>query len=281
MRQLTLVSIFLLIAISFVHAIVIIPPVVYFVTLSISTFISSSVVSLLLFGALKGFADRKYFGKSLFDILQKIKSGVSTFIMAISCMFLALLAIYPIDLESTLIAAAISAALFLLLKFVFSLREFGALGSSKKRSLLISWLALALFIGIAFSFSALLSIQSYRVITGSGGGYPSQQAEKSPLAPLAELLTGQGAPSSAESQNLLIAPTESKKSSSVPSEAQGSELIGAIQAPSPSKAAASPTSAPASLPEQKIWFIPQSAAPCTIFADSSVQSFTPSYSCLS
>src|SRR3989344_2486564 len=135
------------------QAIVIIPPVVYFVTLSIGTFISSSIVSLLIFGALKGFANRKYWGRSAFQLLTEAKSALSSALLAILSMVAAVFAVYPIDLESVVLASLIAAILFLLTKFVSSLRQYAVSDGAARRGLILSSLTIAIFTGPATSVS--------------------------------------------------------------------------------------------------------------------------------
>ncbi|HLC47999.1 MAG TPA: hypothetical protein VJI13_02895 [Candidatus Norongarragalinales archaeon] len=260
------------------QAIVIIPPVVYFVTLSIGTFISSSIVSLLIFGALKGFANRKYWGRSAFQLLTEAKSALSSALLAILSMVAAFFAVYPIDLESVVLASLIAAILFLLTKFVSSLRQYAVSDGAARRGLILSWLTIAIFIGLATSVSALVSMQSYRIFTGSGSYAPALEKEDALLEPPADILTGAKAPSSGMRKPAMVsdgkvggqgAAAPEGKSGEEPAEGSA-DASALLPSPSPSAGAIA-----------NLWFIPKSGETCNIFADSYVQTFVPSFTCIS
>ncbi|MFH1750320.1 MAG: hypothetical protein ABH863_01430 [Candidatus Micrarchaeota archaeon] len=240
-------------------AIVIIPPVVYFVTLSISTFISSSIVAMLLFGGLKALSTRKYWGKGLYQLLSEGKSAIAEALLAIICMLAAVYAIYPVDFDSAISTAFIAAALFMLLKFILSFRLFDLSDNAGRRALLVSWATLAMFVALATTVSALASMQSYKVFTGTGGYQPGQVAEKSPLADILPISAPFSKQEAAEGGR---------------SAAPENSMVG--QEPK----SASDSSAPPTL-QDKIWFIPKSPEICNIFAESFALTFTPSFNCIS
>lgn len=283
MKRIALLAISLMLQFQFAQAIVIIPPVVYFVTLSISTFLSSALVSLLLYGGLKGIADRKFFGKNAYQLLLEAKGAISNGLLALISMFAAVFAIYPVDAKSAIEAAALAGGLFLIIKAILSIRRLANADGASRRSLVISWLVLAAFIGLATGISAMVSMQTYRIHTGFGGYLPAQIQENNALEPLADLISGVKAPQLGVSKSGTEAKAGAAKSED---EAAGAPLSSSPQA-SPSignGSQASPAplpSTPAPVVLNKLWFLPKSGEACKIFGPGYSQDFTPTFNCIS
>ncbi|MBU1198015.1 hypothetical protein KJ765_05925 [Candidatus Micrarchaeota archaeon] len=165
---------------SWAHALVVVPPTVFFLTLSISSFLVNAVVSLLLFGALKGFTNRTYFGKSVFHLLSSGVSALGTAFLALSAMLVSAFLIYPLDYESAALSALSAGVLFLILKWVSAFRAYRNVPSHTKTSLVSSWVLLALFIAFATGVSSVLAMDVIVVNTDERIEYVSAYQESSP-----------------------------------------------------------------------------------------------------
>jgi len=144
-------------------AIVIVPPVAYFLTLSLGTFLANSLVSLLVFGVLKGATARTYAGRSVYEILYQLMNACLLMLLAFPCMFLAAIAFNPIE-QSGFVASGLSAGLLALAAAgIVSLKEFRASDAGRKRTMVASLLAFAAFVAAATTVSAALAVTVYRV----------------------------------------------------------------------------------------------------------------------
>ncbi|MFH1471206.1 MAG: hypothetical protein ABIF01_05640 [Candidatus Micrarchaeota archaeon] len=144
--------------ISAAFAVVIVPPLVYFLTLSLSAFLSNAIVSLLVFGALKGLTMRKYFGKSTYEIARGFLSASGTALIAISCMLASAIIVYPLDVPGAAVSALLAGVLFLAVKFISIFAEFHLSEPKKRRSITTAILLTAAFIMLATGVSAMLAI---------------------------------------------------------------------------------------------------------------------------
>jgi hypothetical protein len=255
-----------LLFIGIANAIAIIPPVVYFVTLSISTFIANAIVALLIFGALRGISMRKYFGKGMYEIIGLGLSALSIGILAIVCMLLSIWLLPPIDFEGVLICGLAAAILFILINMLISLKQLSISDPDRKRSIIFSWVALAIFIGLATGASAQFSMQIHKLPIKTGG-YDLEnynQNSQSPIQSVSDAISGVAkSPSMAKEApaSMPAAVGEESKSTTMPS------------------VTASPQPKPTAPAETEIWFIPITSNRCIILADSFSQSFQPSFNC--
>jgi hypothetical protein len=247
------------------NAIAIIPPVVYFVTLSISTFIANAIVALLIFGALRGLSMRKYFGKGLHEILALCLSSLSIGLLAIVCMLASIWLLAPIDFEGVLASTFFAAVLFISIGLLHSVRQLSISDSNLKKSIIFGWISLALFIGLATGASAYFSLQTHKIqITAGAYDLGNYDQSKSPIQTVSDAISGvANAPSMAKEAQagMPAAADQESKNASKPT----------IGASSGSKSAA--------LAQTELWFIPKNSDRCTILADSFSQSFQPSFNC--
>ncbi|MFH0817365.1 MAG: hypothetical protein V1909_01900 [Candidatus Micrarchaeota archaeon] len=170
-KHLLLLTLICLISPAF--TVVIVPPVVYFLTLSLSAFISNAIVSLLVFGALKGLTMRKYFGKSTYELARAFLSASGTALIAISCMLASALIVYPLDVPGAALSALLAGVLFLAVKFISIFAEFHLSEPQKKHSIAVTILLTAAFITLATGVSAMLAIDIQKM----NGRYSFQDSQ--------------------------------------------------------------------------------------------------------
>lgn len=240
---------------SAVNAIAIIPPVIYFVTLSISTFLMNAIVSLLIFGFLSGLSRRKYLGKSLYETLGFTLSIIGTGFLTIFAMVVSIILLSPIDLSGVLICGLFSALLAFCAKMLLSFRQFLASDARLKRSIILSGIALALFVAFATSLSAAFSMEVHRIPLKASGSTELEygQSSESGISKLGDMVFG-------------IANSAPQMAKTYAAKESGSQLM-----PTPSQA-------PKAI-EKVLWFIPISGDICEIHAQGFVKSFQPTFNC--
>jgi hypothetical protein len=151
--------VFLLLFAGFCKGIVIVPPVVYFITLSISAFLANALVSLLLFGALRGLLFRNYFGKTPYELLKSSVSIVGMTMVAVLSMLLSVIALYPTDFRDFVFSGLLAGVLFLLFESILKFREYRLVGNSERQSIAVSLILLSAFIAVATGVSANFAIE--------------------------------------------------------------------------------------------------------------------------
>lgn len=215
------------------NAVVIIPPVVYFISVSLATFFANALVAIVGWAAVQGFSEKVYGGKTAFEIGRFAFSCIGKAIMLIAAMAFAVTFFPPFDLTSAAVtgAAAASAALVFL-----SLSKARRLLVEKEKSRLVATVVgLALFAGAVTTASSVLSLETTVV-------YRSADLTSTETAPA----TGFGQPFAGIAE---IQPAQAK----------------AMLPTAPSQEAAAPSKA--KILASQLWFFPQNATKCNIYSD--------------
>ncbi|MCX6778558.1 MAG: hypothetical protein NT157_06815 [Candidatus Micrarchaeota archaeon] len=157
------ILLFLLCLAPMAFPVVIVPPVIYFLTLSLSAFLSNALVSLVVFGALKGVTMHKYLGKSAYELAKIILSASGTAMIAIACMLASVIMVYPLDLQSAAISALLAGVLFLAVKFISIFADYRLSEKAKQRSMAASLILTAIFIALATGASAFMAVDMQKI----------------------------------------------------------------------------------------------------------------------
>jgi len=147
------------------NAIVIVSPTIYFVTLSIATFIANSIIGFLALIAVSGMLNKTFFGKKVSEIFAFLFVSIKKFVIGIISMIIALLLINPIEISSIIQGAIVAAVIFGLLFLLSEYSKFKISISQKKNNILKSATIFSLLVLIIFTFSALTSLE-IKVIAG-------------------------------------------------------------------------------------------------------------------
>ncbi|MFH1200395.1 MAG: hypothetical protein V1708_04975 [Candidatus Micrarchaeota archaeon] len=240
------------------NALVIVPPTVYFLTLSLSAFLANAVVSLFIFGALRGLLGRKLWGKSVFEVASSGVSALGTAIVALFAMACAAYFIRPLDLPSAALCALAAGVIFLAFKIVLSFKEY-IVSPGTRRALAISWLSLAAFVALAAGVSSVLAVEE-RSISTFGGYYPQYPQQGAGMAQGVANDLVQNAPAPGAAQK--------EQAGEMAKEKEGDAgIIVEPNQPGPSAAIS------------RLWFQPMSQNECVVTIGSFGKSFSPSYSC--
>ena len=230
------------------QAVVIAPPVVYWVTLSLSTFVANMLVTLFMYAAVRGFASKKLFGKSMAEIFGFVFSMIGKFIIAMIASLVALIWIAPISFPEILIASLIALLISLAVSFLAEYREF-RVSSFQSRALLSIALFSILVAGLTF-VSAFYALQT-QIIVADGSREP---------VPAASLAPSMG----------LFAPSQSAPAMMDEVREVDDFEIQKITLPTE----------PETKDTKTIRIIPTSDAPCTVSSKDSTETFTPEFNCV-
>jgi hypothetical protein len=232
------------------QAVVIAPPVVYWVTLSLSTFVANMLVTLFMYAAVRGFASKKLFGKSMAEIFGFVFSMIGKFIIAMIASLVALIWISPISFPEILIASLIALLISLAVSFLAEYREFRVSGSPSRALLSITLFSI-LVAGLTF-VSAFYALQT-QVIVADGSREPVPAVS---LAPSMGLFT--------------------------PSQSSAPAMMDEVRDTDDYEMQKSDSTSPAT--EKKdtktIRIIPISDAPCTVSSKDSTETFIPEFTCV-
>ncbi|MFH1448546.1 MAG: hypothetical protein ABIG39_06815 [Candidatus Micrarchaeota archaeon] len=158
------------------HGIIIVPPVVYFLTLSLSTFLVNALVSLLLFGAFRGLLSRRYLGRTTYELARAGISAAGNGLITIGCMVASAIIIYPVDSGGLVFSGVLSGMLFLCFKLVSGFREYSLAANTKKRSILLSWALMSVFIALVTGISANLALEVHAIHTDAWENVQTEDA---------------------------------------------------------------------------------------------------------
>ncbi|MFH1443350.1 MAG: hypothetical protein ABIG96_04925, partial [Candidatus Micrarchaeota archaeon] len=188
-----------------------------------------------------------------YQAFRFLLSFLGNAVLALICMLASILLISPIDAESVLLAALISAISFFSLRFLSSYRTYSLSNAKERPAMLIQISAISLFILVATAASAMLSMNTHKFSTTKTAGYdfPLETAPPS-QSPLDSMLD--------------------KAIGAAPVQSEMKQTIGGT----------SPSATPQPLPnelETRIWFLPKNSKPCIILGTEYVQTFFPTFSC--
>ena len=152
-------------AVSLGDAIVFIPPVVYVVTLSLGAFVTNILLFVVLWLAVKGFTDRKYFGRAPHRILAFIfRTGAKTLVF-LSSATLSVYLLDPVTLQETLRTGIAAGLLGFILLFFSGYREYRLTQKTRKIHTLMSLAVFSGFIVCATYISVSLAHETQVIHT--------------------------------------------------------------------------------------------------------------------
>ncbi|GEM_PF-2391265 len=171
-------AVFLLVFFSFnAGAIVVVPPVIYFVTLSIATFLANALIGLLAIVAVSGIANKKFFGKKLSELVYYFFGWIKKILIAVFSMLAAVFLIKPIEIISIIQGSIAALVTCLVLFFISNYSVFRIVSKQEKTRLLRSAVFFSLVISLLFGFAAFTSIETQIIATkGLGNFYPENKS---------------------------------------------------------------------------------------------------------
>ena len=240
------------------QAIVFVPPIVYFTTISIVSFITNIFLALAVWLAVKGLANRLYFGQPLHTIVSNMLGWLgSSFVIVVSSL-VPISVMHPIFVKDLALSSILAGLLCFLLLFVGSYRKIKAEQEYRKKS----WIRIILtsIVVIILSFvSASFAVKTSTLHNDSAGN--TKFTENSDIKIASGALSKAGAPS-------MVADSQSSPSPSMVSKIK--KEIGQEMQPSAPMVSDMPPENPKAASIKKIdalWFYPSDASTCRIYFD--------------
>ncbi|MBM3228925.1 hypothetical protein FJZ26_00685 [Candidatus Parvarchaeota archaeon] len=253
---------FLLLAVCLVqlsNSVVILPPVVYFASLSLAGFLANSLIALAGIAAVFGAANWRLFGKPFPTVLSSLLGFGSTVFLGILSMLLCAFLLAPRNMSQIAVASVFAASLSFVLLFLKDYRAIKAGGNESIKSL-IPIAAPSILFALVFVPIAVFSIEYNKI-------------ETQPQAPL-DALERQG-----DSSALGIKKMQ-KEAGAMPSFAEQEKTTPEENA----QAAEADASQTAQVPKQpatiSVWLLPQSEMPCIVEAGGVAREFEPKKECV-
>lgn len=144
-------------------AVVILPPIVYFASISIASFLANALISLGALAAVAGVANWKLFNSPASAIISALFGIASKLFIGILSMTVALIAFFPVSMQQIILSASSVLVVSAILLFLRDYRLFRASPKTMKLQLLKQTVAFALFFAIIFAPSAYFAIE-HRII---------------------------------------------------------------------------------------------------------------------
>ncbi len=233
---------------SLVHAIVIVPPVVYFATLSIATFISNSIIALLALLAVSGIVNKKVFGKKISELFSAFFSGIKIIFISLFSMLISIFIIWPIELISIIQGSLVAALICFCFLFISDYSKFRIVNKERKSKIIKSSLIFSIIILFVFGISANFSTSIEILTNNSKESYQS--------TPFDDVL-------SSVSDSMGVVASES-----LVDQAYKSAVSDYDYAEEKSKIILS-----------EIWFYPENKSDCIVQLGTQKFTFTPEFSC--
>lgn len=242
----SLVLLFLVLLASCAHAIVIIPPTVYIVTISLASFIGNAIILIVGWIAVSGIAAKKFFGKSVSEIMAFTFSGIKKLVVAVVSMLAALLLFNPIEIFSILTASLAAAIITLALLALGSYSKYRLVGKTEKTRLLRSTVFFAAIVFVLSALAISVSLEITQVNASPEGLFAKQAVQ--------------------ETDFRIGLPDASKEMASAPAASAPMDTAGEDAEKKVGGA-------------DRIWFYPAGAKPCIVIVGSKVFEFAPTNNC--
>ena len=152
-------ALFIVFLAPFAKAIVIVPPTIYFATISVATFAANAFIGLLAWIALSGLFNKKFFGKRLSEIFSRIFSAMKKIFIAIFSMLAAVFVVNPIEVFSIIEGAVVAAIVCGALLFLSNYSSYRSVEIERKKNLLKSTAVFSLIVLLLFGASAYSSLE--------------------------------------------------------------------------------------------------------------------------
>lgn len=266
-ERMGIICLFVLLLAGSPGAVVIVPPMVYFASISIAGFLANALISLGALAAVAGVANWKLFNSSASGIISALFGIASKLFIGLLSMAVALVAFFPVSVQQIILSASSVLVVSAILLFLRDYRLFRASQKAMKLQLLKSIAIFALFFAIVFAPSAYFAIE-YRAISTqqtalpvSASGMPGSEAGVAPFAP------GQGGAASQAIAPLAQAPAE-----------QGEAAKQVAQAPADYKGLENGKAA-GQQGDLVLWFMPQSSEDCIVEFGGAKEIFKPKREC--
>lgn len=159
----TITGLFMLLLAGSPSAVVIVPPIIYFASISIAGFLANALISLGALAAVAGVANWKLFNSPAPAIISALFGIASRLFIGIVSMTVGLIAFFPVSVQQIIVSASAVLVVSAILLFLRDYRLFRASPKTMKLQLLASTAMFALFFAIVFAPSAYFAIE-YRII---------------------------------------------------------------------------------------------------------------------
>jgi 4-amino-4-deoxy-L-arabinose transferase-like glycosyltransferase len=186
----------LLVLMASAYALVFIPPMIYFASVSIIGFLTNLVLFLAVWLAIKGYLNRSYFGKPLHEVVSLILGGLGTVAIVIFSSLLPLLIIHPILTREILLTSFIAGVLCFILLFLSKYRNFRLEDHAQRVHQVRSVAILAIAVIIVTFVSAYFALETTVLHTNGQQGTEFQQAQQSASMGLNKIASEARAPMS-------------------------------------------------------------------------------------
>jgi len=142
------------------NAIVIVPPIIYFVTFSIGTFILNIFIMTAVYIASRGLINRFYFGRHMHEIVGILFSYLGYILTIISTSFISIAIFDPIDAKSLFYASIFSTFLSFLVMALNNFRRYVLSDRGRRNDVIISMLVFSVIVFVITFVSAYFSIST-------------------------------------------------------------------------------------------------------------------------
>ncbi len=261
------------------YPIVIVPPIVYFASLSIGAFLANSLIALFALAAVAGAANWKIFNKPFPHIISAGFGFASTVFLGISSMLVAALLFSPRNLEQIIAAAAAVFAISSVLFFLRSYREFRANPQSMAKHMMPVF-AVSMFFALLFIPCVFSAIEFRQMQMPKAQGAPQENAQQSGMP---QASAQQEGINPAQSESVLPFLPSAQKAQAPPLAAKEEQLAqnGMGQANAQNSAFQASNAQASKVQTQLLfWLMPQSAESCIIEIGSQKQEYLPKKECV-
>lgn len=175
-KVLFLVAIFLAVFALFrqAEAIIFIPPVIYIVTVSFSSFIANISISIVFWLVVKGIADRSYFGRPLHEIINFIFNFLGKIFILVFSTLSPIFILDPINAKEIFFSSLISGVLSLAILFLAGFREYRLIQKNEKISFLKSIAIFSAITVLLTFFSAFFALEEKALNMTNGIEYKEE-----------------------------------------------------------------------------------------------------------
>jgi hypothetical protein len=170
MKKTILLPLFFVLAIISAYqacAIAFVPPIIYFASLSILSFISNIFLFLAVWFAIKGIANRSYFGRPVHEIVSLILNWSGTAVLILICSVIPLLVMHPIITKDIIISSICAGFLSFIMLFLSKYRQFRLIKKPDRIKYLRSVILISAAVIIITFVSTLISIETKAMYTNN------------------------------------------------------------------------------------------------------------------
>ncbi|MBU1975256.1 MAG: hypothetical protein KKG59_02515, partial [Nanoarchaeota archaeon] len=145
---------------NYVTALVFIPPIIYFASVSLIGFITNMFLFLAVWLAIKGFINRSYFGKPVHEIVSIVLGWIGKIVIIILSAIVPLLVLKPIIPLEIAISSLIAGVICLIVLFLNDFRRIRLIQKKEKLAMVRSVTLLSLVVIIITFASASFALET-------------------------------------------------------------------------------------------------------------------------